>query len=110
MGEERKLRMPDNWPDPGTKHLPMETDESTVLDENDDDDIGELADVELEYRGRGRPRKPADQRRREKLVISLTADELRQIMLRAASDQPIPLGANEWARRELLRLSVKKEG
>ena len=72
------------------------------VDEDDD-----TAELDLGYRGRGRPRLDPTLRRREKLVISLTADELRQIMLKAADDQPVPLGPNDWARRELLRLSAK---
>jgi len=68
-----------------------------------DDD--ELANVDLEYRGRGRPRLPPEQRRREKFVISLTADELRRVMVRAARDPGGPLSPQDWARRELLELA-----
>lgn len=90
--------MPDNWPDKGTQ----------TLDALDDDD--DLANVEVgEYRGRGRPRKAPGERRREKLIISFTIDEMRQIMLKAASELPRPLDANEWARRELLRIAASKD-
>lgn len=65
-----------------------------------------LAHVDLGYRKRGRPRVDPDHRRKEKLVLSLTADELRSVMLKAANERPTPLSPNDWARRELLRLAT----
>lgn len=69
-------------------------------------DEGELADVDLGYRGRGRPRLDPSLRRKEKLIISLTVDELRRVMLAGANDRPTPLSPHDWARRELLRLAA----
>ncbi len=80
----------------------------SVGDEDDVDDP-ELADVDMAYRGRGRPRLDPLLRRREKLVISLTADEMRKIMLAAAHNEPDPLTPNEWARRHLLRLADESD-
>lgn len=74
-----------------------------VRDPNDPD--SDLADVDLEYRSRGRPRLPVEQRRREKLVISLTVDERRRIMVAAARDPSGPHSPQEWARRSLLALA-----
>ena len=85
-------------------------DEPGYIDSGEDDIEAELADVDLGYRGRGRPRLPPEQRRREKLIISLTADELRSVMLRAANEKPVPLSPNDWARRELLALANRKDG
>jgi len=73
------------------------------MSDHDDD---ELADVDVGYRTRGRPRLPPELRRREKLVISLTADELAKLMMTAAKQKPRPLSPNEWARQELLRLAA----
>ena len=76
-------------------------------DEHDGSDIDPetLADVDLEYRGRGRPRLSPEQRRREKLVVSLTSEEKRRIMVAAARDREGPLGPQEWARKKLLELA-----
>lgn len=65
----------------------------------------ELADVDVGYRGRGRPRLSPELKRREKLIISLTGEELKQVMIHAANDPEGPLSANEWARKILLSLS-----
>lgn len=81
--------MPD-WPEPGN---------------HDTDEEGDLADVDISYPTRGRPRLPIGQRRREKLVISLNQDELRRIMVRAAQDPSGPLSPQDWARQELLSLA-----
>ena len=78
-----------------------DTNENAVPDDDEED----LAEIDVEYRGRGRPKLDPGLRRREKLVISLTADELRRVMLAAANHKPVPLTANEWARREILRLA-----
>lgn len=69
----------------------------------------ELADVDVGYRQRGRPRLDPLMRRKEKLILSLTAEELRRIMLAAANDKPTPLSPNDWARRELLRLASEEK-
>lgn len=58
---------------------------------------------ELEYRGRGRPRLPEGQRRREKLVIALNAEEMRLLMHAAADAEGGPLRVQDWARALLLR-------
>lgn len=68
-----------------------------------------LADVDLGYRGRGRPRLDPQLRRKEKLIISLTVPEMRRIMLAAAGAEPVPLSPNDWARQELLRLAPEKK-
>lgn len=71
----------------------------------------DLADIPLEYRGRGRPRLPPAQRRREKLVISLTEGEKRRIMVAAASDRGgKPLGPQDWARKKLLEIAPPLDG
>lgn len=78
-----------------------------------DADPETLADIDLEYRGRGRPRLPPEQRRREKLVVSLTEGEKRRIMVAAASDRGSkPSGPQDWARRKLLELAppLEEEG
>lgn len=79
-------------------------------DQNENAEFDEdLADVDLGYRQRGRPRLDPSLRRREKLILSLTVEELRRIMLKAASDSPTPLSPNDWARRELLRLASEEK-
>lgn len=54
---------------------------------------------DLGYRGRGRPRLPEGQRRREKLVISLNEEEMRLVMHRSAN---VPKRPQDWARSVLL--------
>jgi hypothetical protein len=75
----------------------------------EDEDASEpsegLADMDLDYRGRGRPRLPPEQRRREKLVVSITPEEKRRIMVAAAKDREGPLGPQDWARKRLLELA-----
>lgn len=73
--------------------------------DHDADTEDALADMDLDYRGRGRPRLPPEQRRREKLVISITAEEKRRIMVAAAKDREGPLGPQDWARKRLLELA-----
>ena len=58
---------------------------------------------ELEYRGRGRPRLPAGQRRREKLVVALNAEEMRLVMHAAADADGGPIRVQDWARALLLK-------
>lgn len=65
----------------------------------------ELADVDIGYRGRGRPRLDPSQLRKEKLTISFTVEQLRCIMLAAARASPVPLSAGDWARDVLLDLA-----
>lgn len=62
---------------------------------------------ELEYRGRGRPRLPEGQRRREKLIVALNAEEMRQVMHAAADAEGGPLRVQDWARVLLLRAARK---
>lgn len=72
------------------------------------DDEEHLADVDVGYRTRGRPRLPPEQRRREKLVLSLTAPELARIMMEAARTKPRPLSPQDWARQVLLAQAPKE--
>ena len=63
------------------------------------------------YRGRGRPKLPPEMKRREKLVISLTAVELKDMMHAAADSEGGPLRLQDWARKVLISASRKeKEG
>lgn len=57
---------------------------------------------ETETRGRGRPKLAAGSKRSEKLVISFTPDEFRQIMHLAADSADRPKRLQEWARDILL--------
>lgn len=62
-----------------------------------------LAPEELEYRGRGRPRLPEEERRREKLIIALNAEEMRLVLHAAADAEGGPKRVQDWARTLLLR-------
>lgn len=94
------------WPNCGhTEGYTSEQGDETL----DDEDYSDVADVG--YRGRGRPRLPPEQKRREKLVVSMTADELKDVM-HAATDAPGgPLRVQVWARKVLLEAAAaaKKE-
>lgn len=70
----------------------------------EDEDI-----VDVGYRGRGRPKLPPEQRRREKLVLALTGPELKELMIEAASTEDGPLRIQDWARRELLRVARQRK-
>lgn len=67
-----------------------------------------LLPEELEYRGRGRPRLPEGQRRREKLIIALNAEEMRLVMHAAADAADGPVRIQDWARAILLRTARAK--
>lgn len=67
------------------------------------DDPAPLSPEELEYRGRGRPRLPEGERRREKLVIALNAEEMRLVLHAAADAEGGPCRVQDWARALLLR-------
>lgn len=56
----------------------------------------------LGFRGRGRPRLPPELRRREKLIVALTEDELKKVMHRAADAKGGPMRMQDWARSILL--------
>ena len=58
------------------------------------DDITD-PDTGTEHRRRGRPRLPPDEKRREKLTLSLTAEELKGIRIAAAHAGKSP---QDWAR------------
>lgn len=60
-------------------------------------------EVELDYRGRGRPKLPPDQKRREKLIIAITSAELKDFMIAAANSEGGPVRVQEWARQVLLK-------
>lgn len=59
-------------------------------------------DTGTEHRRRGRPRLPPDEKRREKLTLSLTAEELRLVRIAAANDGR---SAQDWARHILAQAS-----
>ena len=63
---------------------------------------------ELGYRSRGRPRLPDEQKRREKLVVALNAEEYRIVLHAAADDPDGPLRVQDWARRVLLEAADPK--
>lgn len=58
------------------------------------------------YRGRGRPRLPEGERRREKLSIALNAEEMRAVMHASADAPGGPLRLQDWARAVLLRAAA----
>lgn len=58
--------------------------------------------LELGYRGRGRPKLPEEQRRRQKLIVALSDDEMRVVMHRAADCTDGPKRLQDWARRVML--------
>lgn len=60
------------------------------------------------YRGRGRPKLPAELRRREKLNVSLTADELERVLVAAAKAGHRRV--QDWAREVLLGAAPPKDG
>lgn len=57
---------------------------ASLVPVDDSDDGDETVIDPLAYRGRGAPRKPPDQKRREKLMISLTESEMNAIVLVSA--------------------------
>lgn len=98
----------DLWPDCG--HLegapaprPEEDVDAETLEEFEEDDSG------LTYRRRGRPKLPPDMKRREKLSIAFTGDELKDIMIAAASDPSGPKRPQDWARDILIAASREKK-
>jgi hypothetical protein len=94
------------WPNCGhTEGYTSEQGDETL--DGEDEDYSDVTDVG--YRGRGRPRLPPEQKRREKLVIALTGDELRRFMIEAASAEGGPLRVQDWARRELLKLAPERK-
>jgi len=78
-------------------------DTSESVDEDLLDNADLLDPVALGYRGRGRPKLPIAQRRREKAITALTADELRTCMLAAANDESGPLKLQDWIRKVILQ-------
>lgn len=62
--------------------------------------------TELGFRTRGRPKLPDSQRRREKLIVALTSEEMRDVMHRAADAPGGPMRIQDWARLLLLDGSV----
>lgn len=67
-----------------------------------------LLPEELEYRGRGRPRLPEGQKRREKLVIALNSEEMREVMHAAADVPGGPQRIQDWARAILMKAARTK--
>lgn len=63
--------------------------------------------TELGYRGRGRPKLPEDQRRRQKLIIALSDEEMRTIMHKAADSVGGPKRLQDWVRSILLAEAQK---
>jgi len=67
-----------------------------------------------DYPRRGRPTKPENLRRRAKLIISLTGDELTRMIVQAAQTKDHkgrPTRVQDWARELLLAAAPeKKEG
>ena len=55
------------------------------------------------YRGRGRPKLDPALRRREKMSIAFTAEELKLIMHAAADAEGGPMRPQDWARAVLLK-------
>lgn len=79
-----------------------EADAEALADFEDEEDTG------LTYRRRGRPKLPPDMKRREKLVISLTAAELKPMIHAAADAEGGPHRVQDWA-RDVLIAAAKKE-
>ena len=63
--------------------------------------VEDWPDDELKFRGRGRPRLPADMKRREKMVITLTEEEFQQCLTAAAAGGFRKV--QDWARDMLLK-------
>lgn len=93
------------WPDCG--HLDGMPDAPVP---EGDADAQALAEYEMEYRRRGRPKLAPDQKRREKLSVSFTEQELKDIMIAAANDPTGPKRPQDWARNILIEASKPKEG
>lgn len=72
---------------------------------DDDEPVEDIVDIE--YRGRGRPRLPPDQKRREKVVISVTAQEKKDMIHAGADADGGPLSVQDWARKILIAASRK---
>lgn len=88
----------------------LQASDGDLIDEDppqDDEDFSDVIDVA--YRGRGRPKLPPEQKRREKLVIALTGEELKRFMIEAASAEGGPLRVQDWARRILLQAAPRKD-
>lgn len=96
---------------------PKDTDPNKIADRlsevgsddgpSEEEDFSDVVDVP--YRGRGRPKLPPEQKRREKLVIALTGEELKKFMIEAASVEGGPMRVQDWARRELLKATEKEK-
>lgn len=69
--------------------------------------LAELEQGELSYRKRGRPRLPPGMKRREKLVLALTDQELKAMIVTAANCEGGPVKLQDWARDILIRESKK---
>lgn len=93
----------DGWPQCG--HLDGMPDAPAAEQDADQAAIDEF-DVG-EYRGRGRPKLPPEMKRNEKLVLSLTSKELRDIMHAAADVPGGPQRLQDWARSVLLAATKK---
>ncbi len=59
------------------------------------------------FPGRGRPRLPEDMRRRDKIIIALTAAEYKAVMITAASVDGKPMRVQDWARMILIAATKK---
>lgn len=88
------------WPDCG--HLEGMPDSAPA-----EEDLSQYEE-DSAYRGRGRPKLPPEMKRREKLVISLTAVELKDMMHAAADAEDGPLRIQDWARKILVAASKKE--
>lgn len=68
--------------------------------EHEDDEIEPV--TEAPKRKRGRPPLGTEDRHSQKLIISLTKDEMRQLIVKAANATGGPFKPTEWARKVLL--------
>lgn len=96
----------DKWPD--CEHLDGMPPKPVPEEDADADALSDFEDgEELGYRRRGRPKLPPDMKRREKLVISLTGAELKEMMHAAADADGGPLRIQDWARQVLIGATKK---
>lgn len=70
-----------------------------------EDEAIEEDDLIGDYPRRGRPKVPPGQRRRAKLILSFTGEEMTRLIVRAAETKDRkgrPLNVRDWARQILL--------
>lgn len=70
---------------------------------DEDEALANYEAQENAYRGRGRPKLAPELKRREKMSIAFTSEELKTIMHAAADAAGGPMRPQDWARSILLK-------